>query len=211
MVDLRGRDVPPEGVLTTVAPGLDSPGGRWFRFVGHGVQCLTGDGPAARGCRTSMAQPTSRYSPSQPGQAVRACTRRPRATCPLVLGRLYTPFSEPSASLQSTRSQGERWFFDRSRPAGHCRSCADRTAGVCRKAPTCGNWGGRGLSSEKRRRHCRRPGDHLSGVALSTLGEGVVAFPVPCSGLAIAFGGVDWLPAQYATRVAEVAVAPPVP
>src|SRR5438034_8260008 len=35
----------------------------------------------ANGCRTSIAQPRSRRSPSQSGHAVRACSRRPWVSC----------------------------------------------------------------------------------------------------------------------------------
>src|SRR5438309_12098129 len=35
----------------------------------------------AKGCKTSIAQPTSRCSPSHPGVAVRACRTSPSASC----------------------------------------------------------------------------------------------------------------------------------
>src|SRR5437773_6504551 len=61
---LGGRDVLALRLL--VLEGLDPLADRWFRFSRHDVY-------RANGCKTLIAQPTFRGSPSQPGVAVRAC------------------------------------------------------------------------------------------------------------------------------------------
>jgi hypothetical protein len=52
-------------------PATRRTGGDSCASGGHGLAL------AANGCNTSIAQPTSSRSPSQPGHPVRACTRRP--------------------------------------------------------------------------------------------------------------------------------------
>src|SRR5207302_2049537 len=61
---LGGRDV--LALRLFVLDGLDALAGWWLCFSRHGVY-------RASGCKTPMAQPRSRRSPSQPGIAVRAC------------------------------------------------------------------------------------------------------------------------------------------
>src|SRR6266566_4645582 len=63
-----GRDVLALRLL--VLEGLDALAGWRLRFSRHVAY-------RASGCKTLMAQPTSRRSPSQPAIAVRACRWRP--------------------------------------------------------------------------------------------------------------------------------------
>src|SRR5438876_4358778 len=107
---LGGRDV--LALRLFVLDGLDALAGWRLGFSRHGVY-------RARGCRTPMAQPTSRRSPSQPGIAVRACRWSPSAS--FRARRISTGSPRTSGGCGTSGRTWPSGRRNRSSPSG-CRS-----------------------------------------------------------------------------------------
>src|SRR5712692_1788092 len=107
---LGGRDVPARRLL--VSKGIDTLAGRRLRLSRHIVYL-------ARGCKTSIAQPTSSRSPSQPGVAVCACRTSPSALCRA--RRTWTASPRTSGGRGTSGRIGPSGRRKRSSPSG-CRS-----------------------------------------------------------------------------------------